>query len=108
MPLPPYSRIEQETTITFNAAENTAIVTSFHPSSIAKLIKLGHTVDRNIGRGRVFIIPKRCVSFRKPQKRLVQPNSGRFKPASAPLPQKDARHQETWLVSRTGAQEMPS
>lgn len=64
------SRIEQETTITFNAAEPDALIWSAYSKTITKLRKMGFDPYRKDSGWSYFRIPKQLVSFRSNEKPL--------------------------------------
>ena len=59
-------KVEQETTITFNAEEDTATVWSSNPVTLRQFAKLGIT-GRQVGPGLQFVIDKKWVRIRKPR-----------------------------------------
>lgn len=69
------SRLEQETTITFNAEEKTAEVYSADPVMIRKLDKLCEelpdtyqcTEVTQTGFGKMYTMPKKMIRFGKPR-----------------------------------------
>ena len=59
-------RIERETTITFNEVEETALIGTASQPMYRRLKKMGHCPSEDNERSASFVIPKKCVSFRKP------------------------------------------
>jgi hypothetical protein len=59
------NRIERETSITFNEAEDDAIVCTFIQRVIRRIEKMGFTAYRKTPFGRWFYIPKGYISIRK-------------------------------------------
>lgn len=64
------TRLEQETTVTFNAADSHAMVWTCYSRTQTTLKKRGFTPERKEGRGYWFKIPKKCISFRSIYKKM--------------------------------------
>ncbi|MEM4247637.1 MAG: hypothetical protein QXH80_00015 [Candidatus Nanoarchaeia archaeon] len=64
-------KIEQETTITYNAKEPDALICSFLPKDQRKLKKLGFPPYRSSKHGNWYKIPKNCIFFRKPKHKVL-------------------------------------
>lgn len=66
------SRIEQETSVTFNQEEDEAIIWTASPAHLRRFARMGYPVHRNDGEGRSFKVPKTAITFRKlGQKRVI-------------------------------------
>jgi len=57
---------ERETVIAFNEADDSASIWTASEPVYRKLKKQGYIPGENDGRSATFVIPKKCVSFRKP------------------------------------------
>ena len=84
---PSRTRIEQEVTVTFNNAEDHALVWTCSPAHLRKFGRLGYEMVRNDGEGRMFKVPKRAISFRSPIATVSNLNPEQRKAASERMKQ---------------------
>jgi hypothetical protein len=96
------SRLENETVILFNDAEEEALVNTASPAVYRRLVKLGYAATRyNDNRAR-FLVPKRDVKLPRP------PRAGkRLSEAHKAALQKGRFTSRTPSVEGTPAQTMP-
>ncbi len=72
------TRLERETTITFNEAEGDAIVWSASPVFQRRMEKRGHRFTRQQSGGRWYKVKKTLVSIRSDKRSQAGPRKGRF------------------------------
>lgn len=63
--MPSRSRIEQETTVCFNQAEDDALIWTCSPAHQRKFARMGYKCVGVNGEGKMFTVPKKAISFRK-------------------------------------------
>ncbi len=75
------TRHEQETVISWNAADPTIQIWTAEPKTLRKLKKLGYAPTKNQGPGAWFTLEKRAITLRRPGKRAeTAPQNPRFRP----------------------------
>lgn len=72
------TRLERETTITFNEAELDAIIWSATPSIQRRMKRIGFKPYRKSGDGLWYKVPKKLVQIRKPYQHLLRPSKSSF------------------------------
>lgn len=65
------TKIEQETSITYNAEEEHAIVCAHYPKDQRRIERMGFTPFRKTSDGRWYQVPKRCISIRRPKRVIL-------------------------------------